>query len=538
MSKTRLSSSDLLDLPVLIIDDILWLVYLDTAPIDWLNLRVVCKIFSREIYNLLILRHTFNQYEWRTGKRPRFHPRSFGFRMPAALYAFYLSQKILRIPAAASSSFGQMTFYVASALTQHERQQNRSQPDLETLPGHCHSFHDPKEKFIYLVCKSFATATSNRLRVLPLEENSWNLTTTPTCNLKYASVTAAAYFGWHSLVADVPDERSVGFNPTAAKIYGDVLSAACRSGCLELVQVLLERGHAPKPEYLAEAASEGHFEIVKVLAHYNNCNKILKTHSIAEVEIAIIRAVEKGHEVIVDFLLPAIQNKRHTQFFCPEFLATAANKGYLNLIKRGVALGWDLNLNAFHCVSVLGHACRAGRKDAVALLLKLGADPDGCPAPMEQAAAGGHITCMQQLLDAGADVNQGGGRLIMQPCSRGKAAAVQFLFDHGYNVTHDSVAFIKDATFCATFHGYVTTLEVLAEHDLAWDSIREAFNRADGHGRNIQHVASALEALRVKQKRYEGGAPFGDFIKYYKHICTSYCCHEQEGNRAGRVEER
>ena len=530
----RHNSLDLLDLPILVINDILWLVYHDVALIDWLNLRLVCKTFLREIDNLLILRHTFVRFEWKTGVRQRSGLKFLRLRMPASLYAFYLSQKILRTRAAASSCFAQVTIYVASELAKDENGQEESH---EILSGYSHTIHNRYEKYIYLLCKAFATATSTRFCCLPLEDRSWGLNTQSNYDFNYAVVTAAAYLGRHNILADPCDERSENLDSAPAKLYGDILSAACRGGYLETVQTLLEQGHVPKAEFLTEAAREGNLEIVKLLAHYKNDSNVLKTHSIAEVENAIISAIEAGHESIINFLLPLIKNKRNTQFFRGKFLAIAASKGFLNPIRQAVALGWNLNSEALRCIPALGHACRAGRTDAVALLLSLGAKPDGTPAPMEQAAAGDRIACMQQLLGAGVDINGCGGHFLIEPCARGKVAAVQFLFNNGFDIASADKWYVWEATFNATFNGYVPILRILAEqHGLAWASVKEAFEQANGYGRNMQLVASALEDISVDHEPYVKRRSFNDLVGRYKHSCSSYCCHQQDNNLDRKVE--
>ena len=494
MLKRRHSPLDLLDLPILVIDDILWFVYLGTPLIDWLNLGVVCSTFSREIDNLLILRHTFYQHEWRTGVRPQSRSIPFRMRMPASLYAFYLSQKILRTPAAASSCFAQVTVHAASILVQHEQNQGGEEGQHQIVIGNFHNTHGRYEKYIYLLCKAFATSTSNHYCCSPLEDHSWGLSTLSSSCLNFAVVTAAAYLGWHKVLADSANECDMDI-PVTVNFYGDILSTACRSGCMDTVRMLLGRGHVPKPEFLTEAAREGHLDVVKLLAHYKNHSNVLKTHDIAQVESAIHAALGESHEDIVDFLLPAIRKKRHTQFFRPKFLAIAARKGCLHSIKQAVSLGWDLNFNSSYCVSVLGHACRAGRIDSVALLLDLGAKPSGCPEPMKQAAAGGHIACMQQLVDAGVDNNRHAGHFLIEPCARGKVAAVNFLFNNGYDISKASTDFVELATLWATFNGYVSILKILAEHGLSRESVSQAFCLGNECGRNLYHVTSALEAL-------------------------------------------
>ena len=510
------TSLRLTDLPGPIISNVLWLVYPVMTVNDWLNLKSVCTAFSVEIERLNMSHNALNKEQKSAGVY-MFQRRHWVYAslMPTSQYARYLTQKLLHYPGTVNPCFLRMTLHVASVLVQHEWQPNSGTPAKAHQPS-------PRryEEVVYLLCKASATTTPNAwgLRNVPLDDLSLNFDTLAASDMDFAVAAGAAYLGMTGLLAgkSFSDSAFEGFHSAAAKVYGEIFSAACRGGYVEMVRMLLERGIVPQPSHVIEAAREGNLEVIKLLsparsngilrnrffALHRSKGDILGTYSISQVEEIILAAVETGHQRIVGLLVPTI--KQPSLSFRTKFLAAATQNGHVALTRQAIVLGADINRQDGLCMTPLDNACRNGRSEVAALLLELGASPVSPLEPMNQAAAGGHIQCMKQLLTAGVDINWRKGNFLVEPCSRGSVNALQWLFENGLDITKASGDNIHYATAYATKNGYITILNLLIEHGVDWNIAKKYLNDGNVFECNIHHVSRFLDALEEQNKHHDG----------------------------------
>ena len=499
----------LTDLPIPIISDVLWLAYQDMLLNDWLNLKMVCSSFFVEISRLSMSRNALDKEHKAAGMSLRRHWTSASL-MPTSQYARYLSQKVLHYPGTVNPCFSRITFHVASVLMRHEQQSLRSLTGTHQLASR------RREEIVYLLCRASVTATSNaqHLRDVPLQDLTLDFDTLAVSDVDFTIAAGAAYLGMIDLLADktFPSVAWKELDSAAAKVYGDIFSAACRGGHVKVVRMLLERGNIPQPSHTTEAAREGNLEVVKLLipprtngslwdkclALHRGKGESLGTYSLPQFEAVILAAVDNGHQRIVDLLVPAIV--RPSPSFCTKFLAAAARNGYLELTRQAICVGADMNKQDGECMTPLDNACRKGHTEVVALLLELGASPVSSLEPMNQAAAGGHVDCMEQLLIAGVDINWRRGYFLIEPCSRGSANALKWLFENGFDITQASSENIYSATVYATKNGYTTILGMLLEHGVDWDIARKVVSDGNPWGFNIHHVSYFLDAYEENYK--------------------------------------
>lgn len=171
-----------------------------------------------------------------------------------------------------------------------------------------------------------------------------------------------------------------------AKVYDTALQAAVETGCVELVQLLLEHKAIINDESveprdrteLQTAAGNGHIEVVRLLLdHGANINA--KPTSLSG-RTALQAAAEGGHLGVVDALLklgaavndgPAVEHGRTA-------LQAAAGNGHFDLVKL-----------------LLNHKAKINAKPA----------PHFGRTALQAAAEGGHLTIAEFLLQHKAKVN-------------------------------------------------------------------------------------------------------------------------------------
>jgi ankyrin repeat protein len=92
---------------------------------------------------------------------------------------------------------------------------------------------------------------------------------------------------------------------------------------------------------------------------------------------------------------------------------------------------------ALHCGLALAADPVQARKDIIAM----GSEYTG--PNFAKAAGNGDMTAVQLFLDAGMDVNEGGGAALGLAAGRGKTAMVKFLLSKGAKPTSDALQYAR-----------------------------------------------------------------------------------------------
>ena len=209
------------------------------------------------------------------------------------------------------------------------------------------------------------------------------------------------------------------------------LKAATAAGHSEIVEILIAAGadiNAPATQYydqtaLQKAAGAGHSEIVmRLLAAGADVNSfVTRFYS----QTALQEASGAGYSEIVERLLAAEAdvNAPATELYMPTALEVETEAGHSKM-KRSLAAGTGAKPGGR---TALQAAAEAGHLEIVKRLLAAGADvnmpaakPGGRTA-LQAAAKAGHYEVVERLLAAGADVNMPAtvfGETALQGASR------------------------------------------------------------------------------------------------------------------------
>lgn len=203
------------------------------------------------------------------------------------------------------------------------------------------------------------------------------------------------------------DKERLGGRVTAAMI-------AAEQGSVEMMTLLLTHGanlkqvNAPGEGLIDQAASKGHKAVVEQLylagAPIDPGSDRLFFNS-----SALSKAAAGGHWDVVYFLLdhdPDVAKKIEVG----RPIESAAGKGKLDVVKRMLSLGADVNVDYS---SPLKKAVRHGHIDMARLLIKHGADVNAHRAswdatPLAEAVKAGDEVMVRLLLDSGAKIDSGG----------------------------------------------------------------------------------------------------------------------------------
>nr|KAJ3421813.1 hypothetical protein HK105_002204 [Polyrhizophydium stewartii] len=134
----------------------------------------------------------------------------------------------------------------------------------------------------------------------------------------------------------------------------------------------------------------------------------------------LVRAARQGHTDVVRLLLPLVDDVNHANEFGATALLLACGNGHdemvLLLLRQP---GIDVNKSNGHGFTPLMRACGKGFVAIVDALISAGAGPD-CPIPLRAdaqneygasalmlAVDGGHIECVQRLLDSRLALREG-----------------------------------------------------------------------------------------------------------------------------------
>lgn len=218
----------------------------------------------------------------------------------------------------------------------------------------------------------------------------------------------------------------------------DPLVIACKYGYENIVMELLKRKVdvnicSSRETPLTAASSEGHLQIVKTLLNTGanvNLNNGDRT--------PLSAACERGHLNIVEELIlegaDVDLNKRSKAL---QELA----QGNTNL---EAVTKYKMMARAHHCIhepykTPLTAACEMGHVSIVELLINAGANVnlnDGDKTPLTAACGNGHLNVVEELIKAGSNVNLSDGdkTALTSACGQGKFSVVKELVKYGSDV--------------------------------------------------------------------------------------------------------
>ncbi|CAH0002529.1 unnamed protein product [Clonostachys byssicola] len=261
------------------------------------------------------------------------------------------------------------------------------------------------------------------------------------------------------------------------------LCLAALHGRGEIVQQLLNYGadvNAPTSNYsdetvLERALAGGQIEIAQqLIEHATNSNTSNRRH-----ESALYQAVARGFGHIVKQLLdlgakPNVSGDRGTA------LHEAVNGGHEGMIQQLIDHGADIDAHSkAHKGTPLCAAVYADHSEIVRLLLQNGANVNGTELSygfaLHQAAMGGKVTILQQLLDQGADVNVTGynddSTALQAAVLHGRHDTVLQLLQRGAKVNEIGNQFHGPALTIAAAEGYSKIVCQLLDYDADLNAI-------------------------------------------------------------------
>jgi ankyrin repeat protein len=230
------------------------------------------------------------------------------------------------------------------------------------------------------------------------------------------------------------------------KVFGSLLVIAATTGDQASVELLLRHGALADSSFsnclevtaLGGAAQFGHLDVMRTLLNagaYINSSSMLK--------YPLANAVVGGHADAVQALVERgatfQQLDRSGSSWRPLFQRMAVQYNNLETLQYLVTVGGQADLSA------LAAACAYGKTDFAACLLA--AVREATPNPLESeggplylACLNGHADIAHQVIEHGANVNQGVhfGTPLIAAASRGHADIVRLLLDNGADPNQQS----------------------------------------------------------------------------------------------------
>lgn len=258
--------------------------------------------------------------------------------------------------------------------------------------------------------------------------------------------------------------------PSAGGTYdysrAGALAFAAEKGDEEIVRLILEKGvdlalafQMADRTPLCRAAGAGQTAMVKLLLD----QKKRSASTTYGIELALSRAVRKGHDAIARMLLDL---GVVTEFVMPMY--DAVESGNLSILRQILAAGGQPT-------PFLVEAVNKGNQSMVQLLLEYGAEAS---KGLKPAAFSGESTIAGILLNHGAAVDVLDGRKrtpLHTAASKGRKEVAELLLKGGANIAaRDDEA--KTPLYFAVVARQEATVGLLLEHGAATSSIREDDN--------------------------------------------------------------
>ncbi|KAI4129581.1 MAG: hypothetical protein LQ338_002155 [Usnochroma carphineum] len=313
-------------------------------------------------------------------------------------------------------------------------------------------------------------------------------------DLGYSALYLAAAAG-HKEITERLLQKAVDVDTLGGR-FSHPLHAACFSGHIKVVELLLDHGANPKLgpktalEYailadheniallllqvkfdvsdqeqydaiLQQAAEAGFVDVVQHLQkEYASLYGTLGSPKCKALEVALF----KGRTVLIQRQIERLSDP--SKDMPKDSIATAALGGHEALISLLVGKGMELNQEGRYGTA-LRAACVMGHESTVRQLLDLGARLDASSSlgdPLQAAAMRGHESITKMLLSHGASVNNKSGlygTALQAAAHRGHQRVVEILLDAGADVYRDG--FACDAFHAASEGGHETIVRLLLE---------------------------------------------------------------------------
>lgn len=250
------------------------------------------------------------------------------------------------------------------------------------------------------------------------------------------------------------------------------LHYATRNGHLEVVKFLIQQGADVNVKDfgelvpLQEAVKGGYFDITKFLIQHGADVKSKDRLG----NTILYEAITENHVTVAAYILNTLLESHHANTKDTMIPYTVAYLGQLDVLKKLVEQGVNVNSKIGNDQSLIFAAARGEQLDMIDYLVRQGADvnckdDDGNTA-LYSAASRGHLKTVKSLIECGADINikNNEGRTVLHTtASWGHLCVVEFLVSHNADVNiRDSDGYT--ALYLAAEEGLLDVVRMLVEH--------------------------------------------------------------------------
>ena len=277
-----------------------------------------------------------------------------------------------------------------------------------------------------------------------------------------------------------PSNRNIFTYPAYARSYMTGLHLAAYFGLLNATKALMNSRDANSRDKsdntpLSWAATNGHLAVVKELLGVGTVNA--KPVPAWNSQQSLMRAVENGHEAVVELLLdPKTVGGHWENKFKSRLLSTAATEGHEAIVELLLADdGVDVNLEGHFGATPLWWAACLGNEAVVKLLLddervdvnwKLASSGQ---TALWRAADNGNEAIVNALLARGAESQSGDIYTKMTPlcaaAAKGHEATVMLLLNTNSMDLNRRDKFNRTALFSAAEEGHEAVVKILLKTD-------------------------------------------------------------------------